>query len=102
MGWADNYIRRLQAGETVRFRPRGNSMRGRIESGQLVTIEPHASFNLSRNAIVLCRVAGNQYLHLVKQIDETSRRVLIVNNRGRENGWTSFDKVYGICTKVEP
>lgn len=40
MGWATQYIAKLQAGETVRFRPRGSSMSGKIESGQLCTVEP--------------------------------------------------------------
>ena len=33
MGWATAYIDGLQKGETVQFRPRGNSMKGKIESG---------------------------------------------------------------------
>lgn len=103
MGWADNYIKRLQVGEVVRFRPRGGSMKGYIESGQLVTVEPYSSFYaLSRGDIVLCRVEGHQYLHRVQSVDVPTRRVLIVNGSGRENGWTGFDKVYGRCTKVEP
>ena len=40
MGWATGYIGRLQAGETVQFRPRGHSMKGKIESGQLCTVKP--------------------------------------------------------------
>src|SRR5690348_3966728 len=40
MGWATQYIARLQAGETVQLRPRGNSMRGKVNSGQLCTVEP--------------------------------------------------------------
>ena len=40
MGWASHYIQKLQEGERVSFRPRGNSMSGKIESGQLVTLEP--------------------------------------------------------------
>jgi hypothetical protein len=103
MSWADNYIKKLQAGETVKFRPRGDSMRGKIDSGQLVTVEPISSFYALRiGDIVLCRIAGHQYLHLIKQTDPPTKRVLIENNRGRENGWTTFDKVYGRVTKVEP
>ena len=34
MGWANHYIEKLQAGEWVSFRPRGNSMNGKVESGQ--------------------------------------------------------------------
>ena len=40
MGWASDHIARLQDGETVQFRPKGNSMQGKIESGQLCTVEP--------------------------------------------------------------
>jgi hypothetical protein len=40
MGWASEYIARLQNGETIQFRPRGNSMKGKVESGQLCTVEP--------------------------------------------------------------
>ena len=40
MGWATAYIAKLKAGETVSFRPRGHSMSGKIESGQLCTVEP--------------------------------------------------------------
>ena len=31
MGWASDYITRLEQGETVQFRPRGHSMKGKIE-----------------------------------------------------------------------
>ena len=30
MGWATHYIAKLREGETVQFRPRGESMRGKI------------------------------------------------------------------------
>jgi hypothetical protein len=40
MGWASHYIEKLRNGETVKFRPRGNSMQPKIESGQLCTVEP--------------------------------------------------------------
>jgi hypothetical protein len=42
MGWATKYIEQLSRGETVQFRPRGNSMRGKIENGQLVTVAPRS------------------------------------------------------------
>jgi signal peptidase I len=103
MGWADNHIRRLQAGETVQFRPRGSSMEPRISSGDLVTVEPiKDSDELTVSDIVLCTVRGSQYLHLIYQISEHGERLMIGNNRGHENGWTSYDKVYGRVTKVEP
>ena len=67
MGWASEYIARLQDGETVQFRPRGHSMKGKIESGQLCTVEPVDPATLKVGDIVLCKVNGKQYLHLVKR-----------------------------------
>jgi len=40
MGWATLYIADLKAGLTVKFRPHGNSMRPKVESGQLCTVAP--------------------------------------------------------------
>jgi hypothetical protein len=62
MGWASGYITKLQAGETVSFRPRGNSMSPRIESGQLCTVVPVDAGTLAAGDIVLCKVRGNEYL----------------------------------------
>ena len=39
-------------------------------------------------------------LHLVSAIDNVNRRVEIAGSGGAVNGWTSFDRVYGICTKI--
>ena len=40
MGWADGHIARLALGETIQFRPRGHSMTGKVNDGQLCTVEP--------------------------------------------------------------
>jgi hypothetical protein len=99
MGWATEYIRRLQNGETVQFRPRGNSMSGKVESGQLCTVVPVTDAPVVGD-IVLCKVNGRQYLHLVKAV--RGDRYQIGNNRGRVNGWVSRNGVYGKCVRVEP
>lgn len=99
MGWATPYIVKLQTGETVSFRPRGHSMRGKIESGQLCTVEPVDPTTLTVGDIVLCKVNGSQYLHLVKAIQ--GERFQIGNNQGRINGWISASGIYGRCTRVE-
>jgi hypothetical protein len=99
MGWATEYIRRLQNGETVQFRPRGNSMSGKVESGQLCTVVPVTDAPAVGD-IVLCKVNGRQYLHLVKAV--RGDRYQIGNNRGRVNGWVSRNSVYGKCVRVEP
>ena len=99
MGWADNYIKQLQEGKTIKFRPRGNSMRGLIQSGELVTVEPIGEHKIKRGDIVMCKVKGRQFLHLVKNVQ--ADRFLIGNNRGHDNGWTKANNIFGVCTNVE-
>ncbi len=99
MGWASDYIARLQVGATVQFRPRGNSMKGKIESGQLCTVEPVETATLKAGDIVLCKVNGKQYLHLVKAIQ--GKRFQIGNNSGRINGWVGESAIFGKCTRIE-
>jgi len=98
MGWATQYIAMLGKGQTVQFRPRGNSMTGRIESGQLCTVEP-VNGEIVKGDIVLCKVRGAEYLHIVKAIQ--GDRYQIGNNRGHINGWVGRGCIYGKCTKVE-
>ena len=99
MGWADRHIERLRNGETVQFRPHGRSMQGRVESGQLCTVQPVTFDSVRKNDIVLCTVRGAQYLHLVKQVGEG--RCLIGNNKGGTNGWIGPGGLHGRCTAVE-
>ena len=101
MGWAAAYIAKLKAGERVSFRPRGHSMSGKVESGQLCTVEPVADVSALRvGDIVLCKVKGSEYLHLIKAIQ--GQRFQIGNNRGVINGWVGPNAIYGRCIKVEP
>jgi hypothetical protein len=99
VGWATQYIAKLQEGETVQFRPRGHSMRGKIDSGQLCTVEPVETSSLQIGDIVLCKVNGQQYLHLIRAIQ--GDRFQIGNNRGRINGWISKNGIYGKCVRIE-
>src|SRR4051812_49947524 len=99
MGWATSYIEKLRKGETISFRPRGNSMTGKINSGDLCTVIPVVIEDLKVGDIVLCKVNGFQYLHLIKAIQ--GERFQIGNNRGRINGWVSGNCIYGRCTRIE-
>lgn len=92
---------RVAGGSTVEFRPVGSSMVPLIRSRQLVTVAPVDPALVEVGDIVLARVAGTVYLHLVSAVDRERRRVQISNDRGRVNGWTSCAKVYGICTVVD-
>lgn len=82
-------------------------MSGKVENGQLVTVEPlsESREELEVGDIVLCKVQGREVLHLVSGIRSASglpTGVQIANNKGLINGWTQPHKVYGKCTKVEP
>ena len=75
-------------------------MRGRIESGQLVTLEPvEDASKLSVDDIVLVRWRGNHILHVIKGIRDNE--ILIGNNLGKLNGWASTDDVVAIVTAIQ-
>jgi phage repressor protein C with HTH and peptisase S24 domain len=100
MAWASHYIQKLKAGEVVTFRPRGNSMVGKIHSGDLCTVEPIVDHTTLRvGDIVLCKVGGSEYLHLIKAIQD--ERFQIGNNRGGINGWVGSNGIFGKCILVE-
>lgn len=99
MGWATHYIDKLRNGESVQFRPRGHSMKGKLSSGQLCTVRPCEIGELKVGDIVLCKVKGSQYLHLIKAI--RGQQFQIGNNRGGINGWIGANGIYGLLIKVE-
>ena len=98
MSWATHAIEKLANGEVVQIRPRGNSMSGKIDNGDLVTITPIFE-TLEKGDMVLCRVKGNDYLHLVKAV--SGDRYLIGNNHGGINGWAMRNSIFGKVIKVE-
>lgn len=104
MGWAAGYIEQLKKGETIAFRPTGNSMRGKISSGQLVTVTPVKDRSeISSGDVVLCKIGTREYLHLVKTIrqEQGKFRYQIGNNKGGINGWVGFDGIFGRVVQVE-
>lgn len=83
----------MREGRTVVVHPRGNSMRGRIEDGDAVTLAPTTPDEVSVGAIVLVRWKGNVLLHRVYAREPT--RVQIGNNLGKINGWVAWADVLG-------
>ncbi len=92
------HIEALQAGETVQYRPTGNSMVPIIKSHQLVTLGPVKLEEIEVGDVVLCKVYGRIFLHKVTAV--RAQRFQISNNQGHVNGWTSG--VFGRLVKVEP
>ena len=99
MSWAHHAKEALRRGETVQVRPRGHSMRGKVDDGNLVTLEPCDPSTLSVDDVVLVRVRGTDYLHLIKAIN--GDRFLIGNNRGGTNGWVGRNALYGRAIRIE-
>lgn len=93
-------VEKLVNKESVTFKPVGNSMVPIINSKDEVTIEPCVPEALEVGDMVLSKVAGSIYLHLISAIDKSKERIQISNNKGRVNGWTSYTKIYGIVTSI--
>jgi hypothetical protein len=91
---------RVRLGLVGRFRAFGRSMEPVIPSGSRLTIEPIDRERIELGDIVLARVGEETMLHLVKAIDPEGRRVEISGTRSPSNGWTPFERVYGICTRI--
>ncbi len=95
----NEYVKKLKEGQTVQFRPRGNSMKPKIESGQLVTVAPVTPEEVEKGDIVLCKVNGHHYVHLVTAVQ--GKRFQISNNHGHVNGWVGHNGIFGKVVKVE-
>ena len=99
MGWVNDAREALSVGREVKVRPLGGSMRGRIESGQLVTLVPVDPSNVQIDDVVLVAWKSNFLLHFVKDVQDD--QILIGNNLGKINGWVSSSAVLGKVIPVE-
>ncbi len=70
-------------------------------AGALVRVQPVDPAKVEAGDIVLAKVSGTVYLHLVSAVDHARGRVQISNYRGRVNGWTAHARAYGICVAVD-
>ena len=92
-------IAALARGEWVeRYVEGGKSMTPKIMSREPVTLAPVDPAKLAKRDIVLVRVKGNTYTHLITALD--GPQVQISNNHGRVNGWTPRSNVYGIVVAI--
>ncbi len=100
MGWLNDALAGLEEGRAVLVRPTGGSMRGRIESGQLVMLSPVDPGEVRAGDAVLIAWKGTHILHLVLEVRDG--QLLIGNNLGKENGWAPAADVVGRVTAVGP
>jgi hypothetical protein len=90
----------VRLGLVAHFRAFGSSMEPVIPSGCRVTIAPVDADRIELGDIVVARVRDSTMLHLVKAIDAGRRQAEISGTTGPPNGWTPFENVYGICTRI--
>jgi hypothetical protein len=91
MGWVKEALQQLEDCGQAQVRPVGGSMRGRIESGQLVTLKKVDPADVQVDDVVLVRWKGNYILHVVKEVKGS--QILIGNNLGKVNRWADRDDV---------
>jgi len=89
----------LEKGE-VTWKPHGNSMTPKMNSGDQVRVKKVDPAALRVGDAVYAKVKGNYYLHLLSAIDETHNRYQISNNHGHVNGWVTADNVFGVCVEI--
>ena len=73
-------------------------MRGRIESGQLVTLAPINPSDVRVDDVVLVEWCGNYLLHIIKEVQ--GDQFLIGNNLGKINGYVPSSAVIGKAISV--
>lgn len=85
----------LRAGETCAVTGYGNSMVPKLYSGETVVMEPVTEdTELHKGDIVLAKVKGHYYCHLISAIRGNSYQ--ISNNHKHANGWVSRKNIFGI------
>lgn len=91
-------IKRIQEGIKVNLKEGGNSMTPIIKHREQVTLSPVYTEKLETGDIVLAKVRGNYYTHLISAIE--GDRIQISNNHKHINGWIHRSKVYAIVSAI--
>jgi hypothetical protein len=72
-------------------------MTPKIHSKDLVTLSSDIS-DINKNDIVLCKVKGSFYIHLVTAVKDDQYQ--ISNNHGLVNGWITKNAIFGKVIKI--
>jgi hypothetical protein len=100
MSWVKDALEQLSKRQEVSVRPVGGSMRGKIESGQLVTLKPTAYDEVETDDVIFVRWKGNYLLHLL--LEKKDQKLLIGNNVGKINGWIPAEALIAKVIAVAP
>jgi hypothetical protein len=85
MSWVKDALEQLSMGGQCVIYPIGQSMRGKIESGQKVLLSNQKLDEIIAGDVVFIRWKGNYLLHLLIEIKDD--KILIGNNLGKTDGW---------------
>ena len=100
MSWAKKARKDLAEGKRVVIKPHGNSMDPIVKDGATVTLDPITDpSKIKKGDVVLCRVKGNDYLHLV-HATRYGTQWLIGNNKGHTNGWIGAHALFGKAVEI--
>lgn len=94
---------KLKKGLVCKVTGVGNSMTPILKSRQAVIAEPITEETvLEKKDIVLCKVRGHYYLHLVwtTRTEGEKEMYLIGNNNGHANGWIPRTQVFGKVVEI--
>ena len=94
---------KLKEGLVCKVTGVGNSMTPILKSRQAVIAEPITEeTKLEKKDIVLCKVQGHYYLHLVwaTRTEGEKEMYLIGNNHGHANGWIPRTQVFGKVVEI--
>ena len=94
---------KLKEGLVCKVTGVGNSMTPILKSRQAVIVEPVTDeTELEKKDIVLCKVRGHYYLHLIwaTRVDGEKQMYLIGNNHGHTNGWIPRTQVFGKVVEI--
>lgn len=97
----ENYFsaKKLQDGLTGKITGVGNSMLPILKSRQSVICAPVTDeTELNKKDIVLCKVNGRYYLHLIHAV--RGDQYLIGNNHGHMNGWVARKSIFGKVVEI--
>ena len=91
---------KLKSGLTGKITGYGQSMTPILKNGQSVICEPvKDDTKLNKKDIVLCKVKGHYYLHLIWAV-KSDGTYLIGNNHGHPNGTVSKKCIYGKVVEI--
>jgi hypothetical protein len=91
---------KLRSGEVCKVRGIGNSMTPILKSKQdVICIPVTENTILKKHDIVLAKVKGHWYLHLIHAI-KNDTLYLIGNNHNHMNGWVSRACIYGKVVEI--